>query len=139
MAQHGSGNGPHRQEHQKFTAEELATLQSKQMTLSLDLTKQQQEKVKTLLTKRHSAIQAQREDRKTQKSETPDPQKRYSHMNSRLDAEIAFQQELKSILGEQKFTTWKEDRAFHQPMRQHHGKSSQFHRGQRPPKPETKN
>ena len=123
-AQHMPREGRGRQQKQEFSADEMATLQSKQMTLALDLSSNQQQQVQTLLSKR---IQQRHEARQALEKDTAamaDPQKRYQRMNERLDSEIAFRQELKKILSEPQYTQWRQmhppEGTGRHPGRKHH-------------------
>ena len=116
-AQRGGHPNPHHIRHQRGTdtrptAEQRATLQSKQMALHLDLSEKQQKEVQSLLTSHYAAMKAQRQSRIKDSTATKDGKHRFNQMNAHLDAQLAFNRELKSILGEAKFDTW---RQFHQP------------------------
>ena len=111
------GGRTHHQRHhpeaeQRPSTEERAILQSKQMALRLDLSEKQQKEVQTLLIKHHSEMAAQRQSRKKDSTETKDGKHRFNQMNAHLDAQLAFNRELKTILGDEKFETW---RQFHKP------------------------
>ncbi|MFM1879217.1 MAG: hypothetical protein RLZZ241_2083 [Bacteroidota bacterium] len=105
---------------QHLSAEERAILQSKQMALHLDLSEKQQQEVQALLGKRHADIEAQRASRNADSAAIQDQKHRFTRMNAHLDAQLAFNRELKSIIGEGKFETW---RQFHKPQRYWHNPS----------------
>jgi hypothetical protein len=105
--------GHHRQSQkalEELSPEQRATLQSKKMVLALDLDSRQQQQVESLLKKR---FETREKMRATHRKKAPDSSKRltaeqrYTRMNSHLDREIAFQQEMKNILSETQFDQWK--------------------------------
>lgn len=116
-AQRGGHSNPHHLHHShgadtRPTSEERATVQSKQMALHLDLSEKQQKEVQALLINHHAAMEVQRQSWKKDSTETKDGKHRYNQMNAHLDAQLAFNRELKTILGDEKFETW---RQFHKP------------------------
>ena len=125
-AQHMPREGRGRQHMQEFSADEMATLQSKQMTLALDLSSNQQRQLQTLLSKRIQQRHLARQAREKDSTAMADPQKRYQLMNERLDSEIAFRQELKKILSEPQYDQWRQmhppDGMGHQQGRKHRGR-----------------
>ena len=122
-AQHMPREGHGRPPMQEFSADEMATLQSKKMTLALDLSSNQQQELKTLLTKRLRQRQEMRQAHQKDTAALADPQKRFQRMNERLDSEIAFRQELKKILSEPQYETWRQmhppQQMGHRPGRKH--------------------
>lgn len=120
-AQHTPRQGQGRRQMQEFSADQMATLQSKKMMLALDLSSNQQQELETLLSKRIGQRHQMRQARQQDSAAMADPQKRYQFMNQRLDSEIAFRQELKKILSEPQYEQW---RQMHPPreMGQHRGR-----------------
>ena len=88
-----------------LSAAELATLQSKRMTLSLDLTDAQQLQVSELLTKQ---IEERREARKAAGDSVRT--RNYADMNARLDRQIAFKRSLQDILTDAQYEQWQKQR-----------------------------
>ncbi len=108
-AQHNPQNNNFGIENQ-FTAEQQATLKSKKMALHLDLNSDQQNKVYNLILRQEqdfakfkSKMKKDREDGKQ-----PTSEEHFNRMNKNLDAKLAFQNELKSILTPSQFQVWKE-------------------------------
>lgn len=105
--------GHHRQAQKalkELSPEQRATLQSKKMVLALDLDTRQQQQVQSLLKERFETrekMRATQRESATDSSKRPTPEERYARMNSHLDREIAFQQEMKNILSETQFDQWK--------------------------------
>ena len=104
MAQEKSGDR-HRGRMHDMTPEQIATLQTKKMTLALDLSKAQQDQIQSLNLKNAKARKAKMEERKASKEEgerkKPTSEERYAMANARLDAQLAQKEEMKKILSEE--------------------------------------
>nr|WP_299170200.1 hypothetical protein [uncultured Allomuricauda sp.] len=94
-----------------MTVEQLATLETKKMTLVLDLTKAQQSKVMDINLEKaeyrkakFAEIQAKKESGEWQK---PTSDERFAFENARLDRQIAHQQKMKEVLNKEQYQTWK--------------------------------
>ena len=91
-----------------LSAEQIATLQTKKMTLALDLNEAQQAKMKSLLT---SNAQERKEKIAMHKELKEDEQKmtseeRYTLQNERLDKKISHKKEMKALLTEVQYSKW---------------------------------
>lgn len=84
-----------------LTPEQRADLKTKKMTLALDLTASQQQKVKQLILKAEN----ERPERPENWKEMTDTQK-YETKSAMLDRRIAMKKELKEILTEEQMTKW---------------------------------
>ncbi|MBD0852537.1 hypothetical protein [Maribacter arenosus] len=108
MAQKGERG--QRGEYKNMSAEQMATLQTKKMTLDLDLTQAQQTKVQALNLENAKKRKAQMEARKAQKesgeAKALTSDERFAMKQERLDAAIAHKAELKKILNEEQFAKW---------------------------------
>jgi len=94
--------------HQDLTAEQLAVLKTKTMTLALDLSEKQQEAIFELNLANAEFRKKKMEERKANSERSkPTPEERYTLENARLDRMIAQQQELKKILNDEQFDQWK--------------------------------
>lgn len=116
-----------RGQYEKRTPVERANLQTKRMTLQFDLTESQQKSVNNLLIKQNEQRNLSFEDAKKIKEagKQPTDAERYQHQVSRLDSQIAFQKEMKSILNEKQYEQWKAQREKSGKrimMRRHHNK-----------------
>ncbi|MFD2824420.1 hypothetical protein ACFS5M_12130 [Lacinutrix iliipiscaria] len=93
-----------------FTPEEMAQLQTKKMTLDLDLTEAQQIEVSKINLENAKARKAKMEafeSRKDNKdAEKPSKEERLKMKNEMLDAQIATKQRMKSILNAEQFEKW---------------------------------
>ena len=94
-----------RMQREKMTVEQQATLAVKKMTLALELSDAQQRRVKPLITKQMEDRRAQFEKMKKLKEEKKKPtaDERYQLQSEKLDKQIAFQKEMKSILNAEQY------------------------------------
>ncbi len=95
-----------------LTPEQFAELQTKKMTLNLDLSEAQQKKVYDLNNEQAIKREAKRKEMMAQreKGEKPTGKNSFERKNSRLDAQMAHQNEMKKILNDKQFETWKNSR-----------------------------
>jgi len=105
FGQHEHRGSRHGKEAQ-FSPEQRAELHTKKLTLVLDLTASQQDKIQELILAREEARLAERETIEKSDSLRKDPQQRFERMNARLDAKIAHKQEMKEILSEEQYAKW---------------------------------
>jgi hypothetical protein len=108
MAQDHNRKG-NRDEMRDLTPEQVATLQTKKMTLALDLNESQQAKIKTILTEDAKARKSKMDARKLKKEEGEkklSADEKYAMQNERLDHQIARKKEIKSILNQEQFEKW---------------------------------
>ncbi|WP_430968651.1 hypothetical protein [Spongiimicrobium sp. 2-473A-2-J] len=110
MAQKGEGKG-HHGFMKDMTPEQLATLQTKKMTLALELSAKQQQQIQRINLENAELRKAKMEELRTKKEsgkrEKPTADERFTMLNERLDKKIAAQSELKRILNEEQFEQWK--------------------------------
>ena len=100
----GERRGEHMEQGQRFkdfTPEEIAQLQTKKMTLHLDLTESQQKQIEKLHLENAKERQSLREERQTKMKED-----RLSAMNERLDRQIEMKAKMKKILNSDQFEKW---------------------------------
>jgi hypothetical protein len=106
--------------HADLTAEQLATLQTKRLTLALDLTAAQQKKVQKLKLEQEEVRQSRRAEMKEKREADTEKgisaEERYQLELARLDNRIAFKAEMKSILDPAQYEKW-ERMQHHQKMR----------------------
>ena len=88
-----------------LSAEEAATLQTKKMTLRLDLTAAQQKEIYALNLENAKARKAKAASlkKKRESNEQLSKEDRYALMNERLDHQIAMKKKMKSILSEEQY------------------------------------
>ena len=88
-----------------ISAEDMAELKTKKMTLHLDLTDDQQAKVKQLMLKEaqeRKAQMAKHEEMKA-KGEKPTQEQRIEHQKKRLEKQIETKRQLKTILSAEQY------------------------------------
>lgn len=119
FAQKPEHHAPKKKHHKKefmkdLSAEQLATLKTKKMTLALDLDKGQQEKMYALSLagvkdhrKHMEALKKAMKNGADQKPKLTSEEK-FQKMNSQLDKKIADKNKLKSILSEEQFKKWED-------------------------------
>ncbi len=97
--------------YEKFTPEQIATINSKRMTLRLDLNEKQQKAIQALeldqVKFKKSVMELRKKERDQEKSK--DEKVYYERLNERLDRQIAYQTKLKDILNQDQYAIWKED------------------------------
>lgn len=93
-----------------FSPEEMAQLQTKQMTLDLNLTKSQQKQVQKLnlenAVDRKAKMESRQAKMKDGKGERPSKEERLKLMNERLDKQIEMKQNLSKILNDDQLEKW---------------------------------
>lgn len=131
MAQKGDGQRARKSPKMDMTAEQMATLQTQKMTLALDLTKAQQEKIMqihldeaTSRKEKWDEMKAKRESGEWQK---PTSEERFQMENARLEHQIAIQAKMKDILNDEQYQTWKKMKK----QKAVHGKKKMQQRGSR--------
>jgi len=100
-------------ERPNFTPDQIAELQTKKMTLHLELTEKQQQQVLEI-NKRNAIERKQKmEERKSigEKGKKLSSEELFERKNARLDTQITHQSEMKEILNEEQFETWKKTSA----------------------------
>lgn len=98
-----------------LSAEEIATLQTKKMTLFLDLNESQQAKIQKInlenATKR-KAMMAERKARKESgEAKRPTEEERLKMANAKLDHKIAMKAKMKDILNDKQYAKWEKAQA----------------------------
>lgn len=93
-----------------LSAEEMATLQTKKMTLHLDLNESQQAKIHKLnlenATKRKAMMEARKAKKESGNTEKPSKEERLAMVNAKLDHQIAMKAKMKTILNDEQYAKW---------------------------------
>lgn len=116
-----------------FTAEEVATIQTKKMTLLLDLDASQQREIQKINLEKATARKAHIEARKAKKenstNEKPSKEDRVSKINKMLDAKIANKAKMKQLLNAKQYAKWEKAQS---KMDKHHKRKNQkkSHKGE---------
>jgi len=114
-AQEGKRERQNKGEHERvqqfkdFSPEEVATLQTKKMTLHLDLTDAQQKQIQAILLEQAKARKSKMEARKKmheEGGEKPSKEDRFNRANEQLDSRITLKSKMKNILSTEQFEKW---------------------------------
>jgi len=113
--------GEKRADRPDFTPEEIAGLQTKQMTLDLDLTEAQQQKVSAIIlenaTVKKAKMEAFKKNKEKADGEKPSKDEMLKMKHEMLDAQIANKQKMKQVLNEDQFKKWEKQQEERQAMR----------------------
>jgi methionine-rich copper-binding protein CopC len=101
FAQHG----PHQKGMKDMSPEQQASLETKKLTLALDLSENQQEQIQEIHLEKALAREAKKEERATRESK-PNADERYAHMSERLDRQIEVKEQMKDILNKEQYQKW---------------------------------
>lgn len=94
---------------QSYTPEEMAELQTKKMTLALDLTESQQKQVMALNlenAKERKAIMKKRQEMKKEEEASLSKEDKLKMKNNMLDKQIAMKAKMKKILNDEQYSKW---------------------------------
>ncbi|WP_299227116.1 hypothetical protein [uncultured Psychroserpens sp.] len=96
--------------HKDLTPEEIATLKTKKMTLHLDLTDDQQSKVKVLALNeakiRKEKMEAHEKKSNTETAQDLSKDEYYKLLNEKLDRQIEIKKQMKVILDDEQYEKW---------------------------------
>lgn len=94
-----------RTQREKLTVDQQAILEVKKMTLTLELTKAQQQEIQPILARQISSKRAEFEKVKTMRESKREltADEHFAYQNQRLDQQIAYQKEMKSILNDKQY------------------------------------
>lgn len=96
---------------ESFSVEQIATLQTKKMTLRLDLNLKQQNEIFNVLleeVKFKKTKRAEINERKSNSKEGLSSDEIFDMMNEKLDHQIALNNKMKTILNKDQFLVWQE-------------------------------
>lgn len=121
-----------KQDFKNLNPEQQATLQTKQMALDLALNDTQQKSLMTLNQKqaKQRKVHMDKMEKLKEKGELSSDDK-FKMKNEMLDMQLAYQDDLKTILNEEQFKKWSDTKSKrkHQMKKKH-----KQHMGQKPPK-----
>ena len=93
-----------------LSAEEIATLQTKKMTLHLDLNESQQTEIMKInldkATKRKEMMAKRKAKKESGEAQKPTQEQRLKMTNAKLDHQIAMKAKMKNILNEEQYAKW---------------------------------
>ncbi|WP_298534224.1 hypothetical protein [uncultured Algibacter sp.] len=108
-----------------LSAEEMATLKTKKMTLFLDLNESQQAKVKSInlenATKRKAMMAERKAEQENGTAKKLTHEERYAMANAKLDHKIEMKVKMKDILNKEQYAKW-EKAQMHMAMKGKHKK-----------------
>ncbi|MEG3656825.1 hypothetical protein V5097_05380 [Arenibacter palladensis] len=114
------GDRGHRSDMRDMTPEQIATLQTKQMTLALDLTEAQQKEIQSLnlenAVKRSEKMNEMKARKESGEAKKLTSEERYAMKTAMLDHQIAQKEKMKKILSKEQYVKWekmKENREGH--------------------------
>jgi len=103
----GQKEGKQKKMYEDFSTEQHAILRTKKMALELDLNDNQQKQMLDLNKKWAEVKVKKRAEMKSLNKEEMSSTDRFNHMNTMLDEKLAHQNELKKILNEDQYMSWK--------------------------------
>jgi len=116
----------------RLTTEQLTTLKVKKMTLELELSEIQQNKLTPVIKKLISERSAQLDKKRELKNDVKkiNPNERYQMANKILDRKIMFQKEMRTILNEEQFKKFKtlEKKRNEKMKKRRHQKKKRLHK-----------
>ena len=116
----------------RLTTEQLTTLKVKKMTLELELSEIQQNKLTPVIKELISEHSAQLDKKRELKNEVKkiNPNERYQMANKILDRKIMFQKEMRTILNEEQFKKFKtlEKKRNEKMKKRRHQKKKRLHK-----------
>mgnify|MGYP007079446369 CR=1 FL=1 len=119
----------------EYTPEQRATLQTKRMTLALDLSAAQQEQVQNLHLNQAKLHEDKREERKARKAseeaKKPTSEERYAMRTARLDQQIAHKAEMKKVLSAEQYERWEKIAKRKGKQKMGKGRKGKGHKGKR--------
>jgi hypothetical protein len=100
----------HRGDMKDISPEQMATLQTKQMTLALDLNDAQQKQIQSLnlenAMNRAEKMKEMKAKRESGETKTPTSEERYAIKTAMLDHQIAQKEKVKKILNNEQYEKW---------------------------------
>ncbi|MGB5692148.1 MAG: hypothetical protein WBM43_06020 [Flavobacteriaceae bacterium] len=90
-----------------MSPEQRASLETKKLTLALDLSENQQQKIQEIHLEKAMAREAKKEER-VSKDSKPDADESYVMMSERLDKQIEVKEKMKDILNKEQYEKWGE-------------------------------
>lgn len=98
-----------------LSAEEIANLKTKKMTLHLDLNESQQKEIYDLnlasATKRKAHMESRKAKKESGEAQKPTKEERLKMANAKLDHQIAMKAKMKDILNDEQFAKWEKAQA----------------------------
>ncbi|MEL0645678.1 hypothetical protein V6251_14895 [Olleya sp. Ti.3.14] len=116
------------EQRQNLDPQDMAQLQTKKMTLHLDLTEAQQQKVMALnlenAKKRKENFDKRLAEKDNKERVRPTKEEKLERMNAKLDAQIEAKKKMKTILTAEQYTKWEKSLSKREHGRKHMKKGS---------------
>ena len=116
------------EQRQNLDPQDMAQLQTKKMTLHLDLTEAQQQKVMALnlenAKKRKENFDKRLAEKDNKERVKPTKEEKLERMNAKLDAQIEAKKKMKTILTAEQYTKWEKSLSKREHGRKHMKKGS---------------
>lgn len=110
LAQNVRGENKHRDNLQDLSPEQMATLQTKRMTLALDLNEAQQKQLQKVNLDQAISREEKMKEMKTKKEggemTKPTSDERYTMHTEKLDKQIAHKAQMKQLLSKEQYEKW---------------------------------
>ncbi|MEB8345748.1 hypothetical protein OO010_06795 [Flavobacteriaceae bacterium KMM 6898] len=124
LAQNEKGEQRHRGNQDDLSPEQMATLQTKRMTLTLDLTEAQQKQIQKVHLEQATSRKARMMEMKAKKESSemtkPTSEERYAMQTAKMDQQIAQKAKMKQILSKEQYEKW--EKMHHKSQRKHGSK-----------------
>ncbi len=117
-----------------LSTEQKVILKTKRMALHLDLNDTQMKQMMEANKKWALEKEKKMAEFKAQNTETLSPTDKFNRMNSKLDAQLAFQKEVKKILNDDQYEIWKRS-ARNKTQRHHERRGPHHQKDEKPMKP----
>ncbi|MEB8330756.1 hypothetical protein OO009_15465 [Flavobacteriaceae bacterium KMM 6897] len=131
LAQNERGEQRHRGNQDDLSPEQMATLQTKRMTLTLDLTEAQQQQIQKVHLEQATSRKAKMMEMKAKKESgemtKPTSEERYVMQTAKMDQQIAQKAKMKQILSKEQYEKWEKmhhRKGHHKSQRKHGSKEN---------------
>lgn len=110
LAQNERGENRHRANLEDLSPEQMATLQTKRMTLDLDLNEAQQKQLQKInldqATSREKKMKEMKAKKERGEMSKPTSEERYAMQTAKLDKQIAHKAQMKQLLSKEQYEKW---------------------------------
>lgn len=100
-----SQRGPQHHPYKDMSPEQIAQLETKKLTLALDLSEKQQKQIGEIHLEKATERKARMEEKRSRDSK-PDADERYTMLNERLDRQLEMKENMRQILDKEQFEKW---------------------------------
>ncbi len=129
QAQNERGENGHRGNLEDLSPEQMATLQTKRMTLALDLNEAQQKQLQKInldqVTSRKEKMDEMKAKKESGEMTKPTSEERYAMQTARIDKQIAHKAQMKQLLSKEQYVKWEkmqQRKGHHKGQRKHRSK-----------------